>query len=271
MAKGLPRRVEPDEKVILHAQVLRSERISGSFQRVTITGEALTGYSPLGLDQWFRLFLPAPGHTDMRLPKNPGGLLGYAKFLTIPKSSRPALRNYTTRAFRPGTDAGALPELDIDFVLHGDDGFASAWASRARAGDEVAILDEGILYVPHEQTKRHLFVTDETGLPALAAVGESLPRDAVGDAILEVTDAADAQLVSLPDGMTLHLVQRGKAEKPGTAALARLKDLAPDLDGAYPFAIGESSLATGARRHLVAERGLAKELMTFCGYWKAGH
>ncbi|MFD1714912.1 siderophore-interacting protein [Amnibacterium flavum] len=271
MARGLPRRVEPDEKVILHAHVLRTERVSPSFQRVTITGEALRRYAPLGYDQWFRLFLPAPGHNDMKLPKNPGGLLGYARFLAIPKASRPALRNYTTRAYRHGVEGGALPELDIDFVLHGDEGFASGWAARAQPGDEVALLDEGILYVPHETTRRHLIITDETGLPALAAIGESLPRDAVGDAVLEVADRADAELMTLPAGMTLHVLERAEGLHPGSAALARVEELALDVDGLYPFAVGESSLATGARRHFVSERGLPKEQMTFCGYWKAGH
>ena len=36
------------------------------------------------------------------------------------------------------------------------------------------------------------------------------------------------------------------------------------------FAVGESKIATGARRYAVGERGVPKGNVTFCGYWKAG-
>jgi NADPH-dependent ferric siderophore reductase len=38
---------------------------------------------------------------------------------------------------------------------------------------------------------------------------------------------------------------------------------------ANAFAAGESKLATGARRHLVNDRGVPKSNITFCGYWRA--
>lgn len=269
MARGTARRVEPSEKTMLLAHVASSEKVSASFQRVTITGESLEHFTALGFDQWFRLFLPQPGHDDMRLPRNIG-LLGYARFLTIPKAERPALRNYTVSAFRPAS-AGSAAELDIDFALHGDDGFASRWAAHARVGDRVAILDEGILFVPPAGTRRHLIVTDETGLPALAGIGRSLPPDAVGDAVLEVLDASDAAALTLPPGLVLHLLIRAPGVAPGTLALAHLEAMTLETDGLYAFAIGESALATGARRHLVGERRVPKGHVTFCGYWKAGH
>jgi NADPH-dependent ferric siderophore reductase len=269
VARGTARRVEPAEKTMLLAEVSASEGVSPSFQRVTITGDSLEHFTPLGFDQWFRLFLPQPGHDDMRLPKSIG-LLGYAKFLTIPKAERPVLRNYTVAGFRPSSAASAA-ELDIDFALHGDDGFASRWAASARPGDRVAILDEGILFVPPEGTRRHLIVTDETGLPALAGIGRSLPGDAVGDAVLEVADPADAAQLVLPPGVILHLLVRGAGVAPGTLALAHLETMALDTEGLSAFAIGESALATGARRHLVGARGVPKGHVTFCGYWKAGH
>ena len=47
-------------------------------------------------------------------------------------------RSYTVRAFRAATR-----ELDIDFVLHGDFGPASTWATSAGIGDILAIAGPG--------------------------------------------------------------------------------------------------------------------------------
>ncbi|GIH97911.1 siderophore-interacting protein [Planobispora siamensis] len=61
----------------------------------------------MGYEQWFRLFLPVSGDSLTRLPGKPT-TLSYARYLTIPKSSRPVLRNYSVRAYRPEG-----PELDV--------------------------------------------------------------------------------------------------------------------------------------------------------------
>ena len=38
----------------------------------------------------------------------------------------------------------------------------------------------------------------------------------------------------------------------------------------HAYIVGEQALPTGARRHLVAERGLDKDHVSFCGYWRVG-
>ncbi|MCW4464996.1 siderophore-interacting protein [Glutamicibacter sp. MNS18] len=72
-----------------------------------------------------------------------------------------------------------------------------------------------------------------------------------------------------PDGVQVHWMVREPGQQPGAEALAALSRL--QLPGSlYAFAVGESALATGARRHLVGERGLPKANVTFSGYWKRG-
>jgi NADPH-dependent ferric siderophore reductase len=68
-----------------------------------------------------------------RLPKtlNP---LSYAKYLTIAKTTRQVLRNYSVRAYRPDGPDG--PELDVDFVLHGSAEHGTA--GRPRSGPAAA-------------------------------------------------------------------------------------------------------------------------------------
>jgi NADPH-dependent ferric siderophore reductase len=266
MSRGVERRIQPQEKTMLFAEVSGNVPISPSLRRITLTGEGLRDFAPLGFDQWFRLFLPQPGHEDMRLPRNLN-LLSYARFLTIPKRERPLLRNYTVSQFRPaGLDGQA--ELDVDFVVHGDEGFASRWAQNARPGSRVAILDEGILYVPPAGTERHLIIGDETALPAIAGILQSLGDEATGDVIVEVPDAGDLALLSAPPLMRVHGLVRAHGDRIGALSLARLSEVAVAPAGLYAFAIGESSIATGARRFLVSERRMPKEQVTFCGYWR---
>ena len=67
--------------------------------------------------------------------------------------------------------------------------------------------------------------------------------------------------------MTVHWVS---ARRPGRRPRwSRLRALDWPAGTPYAFAVGESTIATGARRYLVGERGVPKANVTFCGYWKA--
>ena len=79
-------------------------------------------------------------------------------------------RNFTVRAHRP-----EAAEIDVDFFLHGDNGRASAWAARARPGDTVGFAGPRLHWVPAEDADWTVLAADETGLPALLAILETLP------------------------------------------------------------------------------------------------
>lgn len=264
-------RRKPTTARALRLRVLRRTQIGPSFMRVTVGGGDIADFVPMGFDQWFRLFLPAPGAGLDRVPdKLTRG--SYAKYLLIPKAVRPTLRNYTVRAFRPDGTHG--PELDIDFVLHGSPqdgscGPAATWAQGCAPGDELAIIDEGIGFCAPEGHELRL-AADETGLPALAGVLASLPRDARGVAVVEVPHADDAQALDAPLGVEVRWVTRARpSDVPGAAALAAAREVPTPTGPVHAWVVGESALATGLRRHWVGA-GLAKRDIVFCGYWKAG-
>jgi NADPH-dependent ferric siderophore reductase len=249
---------------LVHAAVVRTERVTPHMMRVTLGGGDLARFEHRGFDQWFRLAVPV--HDDDRFDNLPVrfGFGGYLRYLALTKGTRPVIRNYTVRAFR----REAL-ELDVDFVVHGTDGVAAPWAARVAPGAEVAFIDQGCGWNP-VPADRVLLVADESGLPAVAGILRDLPRDARGDAIIELFDAADRQDVDAPAGVAVHWVERDAAAAPGALALPALRALDPGTDSVYAFAVGESSLSTGARRHLVGERGVPKRHVTFCGYWRRG-
>lgn len=267
--------VKPESSELIHLTVVRSERLSAHWIRVTLGGGEIEKFRPMGFDQWFRLFLPIGGDAGLdRVPAKANKMFGYLKFLRIPDGERPVMRNYSVRAYRAATaETGA--EIDVDFVLHGSAaegtaGPASRWAETCTPGEHVLIIDEGLTFNPQRGTQRVVLVGDETALPAISSICASLPADAVGTAIIEVPTAEDALDFPHPVGIALEWIIRPHDAQPGAIALETLaRTTLPDAPF-HAYAAGEQALASGVRKHLVGERGVDKHAVSFCGYWKIG-
>ncbi|MCX0270718.1 siderophore-interacting protein [Nocardia zapadnayensis] len=265
--------VKPEQRRICTAETLAAERIGDSFIRVTVGGTDLADFAPMGYDQWLRLFLPRDRNTGLRLPTAAENTLWYAQCLAMSSASRPLIRNYTVRGFRPAGAGffGEHAEIDVDFVAHGDSGPASAWAGRVRPGMPVGLLDEGIMYQAPAHTGWSLLVGDESALPAIAGVLRSAPRDLCGAAYIEVPHHTDIQDLGEPAGVRVHWLPRADSRvrigAPTTEAV-READL-PHGPG-YAFVAGEQQLVSGVRRHLVRDRGMDKSDITFSGFWRLG-
>ncbi|KJL45107.1 siderophore-interacting protein [Microbacterium trichothecenolyticum] len=270
-----PRLVKPETQGLVHLTVLRTERLSPHWLRVTLGGGEIDRFRPMGYDQWFRLFLPLGGDEGLeRLPAKANKMFGYLKYLRIPDGVRPVMRNYTVRAFRPAT-ATTGAEIDVDFVLHGSAadgtaGPASRWAESCQAGESVVVIDEGLTFNPDRGTDRVLLVSDETGLPAIAGICAALPSHATGLAIVEVPSAEDALDFPHPAGVTVRWIVRDHDVKPGTLALQALRQASIPDASSHAYIVGEQALATEGRRHLVGECGVPKDQVSFCGYWRVG-
>lgn len=267
--------VKPLSSELIHLSVLRTERLSAHWMRVTLGGGEIEKFLPMGFDQWFRLFLPIGGDAGLdRVPAKANRMFGYLKFLRIPDGERPVMRNYSVRAYRPATaDAGA--EIDVDFVLHGSAadgtaGPASRWAETCAPGEHVLIIDEGLTFNPQRGTDRVVLVGDETALPAIASICASLPATATGSAIIEVPSEEDALEFPHPAGIDVVWITRPHPAAPGSLALAALGEAALPDAPFHAYAAGEQALASGVRKHLVGERGVDKNTVSFCGYWKVG-
>lgn len=260
-------RIRPDVSELLILRVVRSQRLSPHFQRVTLGDGDIRRFRPMGFDQWFRLFIPVAEDSLSRLPTRLDSW-AYLKFLAIAKTSRPILRNYTVRAYRDDPVDG--PQLDVDFVLHQPAGPAARWAQTCKPGDPVAILDEGIGFNPPASVDDVRLVADESALPAVAGILASLPAHAHGYAIVEVPSGEDRQPIVAPDGVEVTWLARDDpSATPGVAALAAARELPLATAPFYGWVAGEQAFATGLRRHWVAA-GVPKDHIMFCGYWRAG-
>lgn len=242
------------------ARVLRTTPMTPHLTRITLGGPELTRFEAVGYDQCVRVFFPQPGQDEPVIP-NDGDW--YQAYQAIPEDRRPVLRNYTVRRFDPST-----LELDIDFVLHGDGGPASAWALRAAPGDLVGVCHDAASPRPPADTERLLLVADETGLPALSVILEELPAGHRADVFVEVGGPDDEIELAAGPGVEVTWLHRdGVAAGRSDVVVRTLRAAQPPVEGLYAWVAGEAGMAKEVRRYLVRDRGVAKRDVEFCGYW----
>ncbi len=131
---------EADQIRTFVTHVSAVEDIHPHLRQITFAGGDLTTFEPLGPDTFCYLLLPAPGRDTLGIDQS----FTWEQYSSgCRPEERPVGAYYTVRRWRP--DAA---ELDMLFVLHGDDGHASRWAARAKRGDEVALWGPRTAYHP---------------------------------------------------------------------------------------------------------------------------
>jgi NADPH-dependent ferric siderophore reductase len=254
------------------AAVVRTRRLGPSLVRITFGGEQLREFAGGGRDQSFSLFLPHPGQTEPLVPVERGDGW-FAAWRAMDPSVRAVMRSYTVCAQRP--EAG---EVDADFVLHGDTGPATRWARRARPGDRVRLLgprtadNKSVGFRPPPDTGRVLLAADETALPAVAGILAWLPAGTGARVWIEVPRAEDARpLPTAADAEITWLAREDFRQHGAVVDAVREAVLPEDVWGSpYAWVAGESGAVRALRRHLVAERGFARDRVAFSGYWRLG-
>ncbi|MFE2532416.1 siderophore-interacting protein [Streptomyces sp. NPDC059371] len=260
-------------------RVVRTRRLGPSLVRVTFGGPDLRDFHSDGRDQSLSLFLPHPGQSEPAVPVELGDDW-WQGWRELPDDVRAVMRSYTLRALRRDPD-----EIDIDFALHGlgpgaaaPAGPASRWASGAAPGDRVVLLgpavadNRAIRFRPPADADLVVLWGDETALPAVSAILESLPAGLRVRAWLEVPHAGDIQDLATPaEAEITWLVgdDHTAGERPLALDALRSAHL-PPAEAPYAWIAGESGCVRELRRHLVRERGIDRRRVTFVGYWRQG-
>ncbi|HEY2658363.1 MAG TPA: siderophore-interacting protein [Caulobacteraceae bacterium] len=175
-----------------------------------------------------------------------------------------AQRYYTIRRFDP-----AELRLDMDFVLHGH-GASARWLEALRPGDRIDALGPRGRTRLAGDVESHLFLGDETCIPAIFAMAETVPRGASATALIEVEDETDMQPLDTPANVTVEWhYRRGAAPADSSLVLDRLQALSPDPYSTHAYVIGETSQVRSLRHDLLA-RGFDKARITAEGYWRPG-
>ncbi|NNG40420.1 siderophore-interacting protein [Flexivirga sp. ID2601S] len=183
---------------------------------------------------------------------------------SFPPEAQPVLRTYTVQQVDDENR-----RIAIDFVVHGDEGVAGPWALAAKPGDPVTVLGPGGAYSPQAEVDFHLFVGDETALPAISAALRALPGSARGAIYVETADAADERDLDRPEGVSLTWVRRVGEDH---SALYDAVTSAPWPAGVVQvFVHGEAELTMKQLRpYLRKDRGVPADLASISGYWRHG-
>lgn len=221
-------------------QVAETREVTPRMRRVTLTGDALAG------------FAPEPGQ-DMI-------------FLLPDGSEQLGRRHYSIRGFDPSSR-----RLDIDVVIHSDSSPGAKWALTSRPGDEVLSFGPRGRNVVHPGADWRLFTGDESCIPPIFAMLESLPAGAKAHAFIEVQSDADRQPLNSAADVELTWISRdgAPAEPSSPRLIAAIAQFQLPAGIGHAYVLGETSTIRRQRHDLIA-RGLPKEQIFGEGYWRPG-
>ena len=175
------------------------------------------------------------------------------------------IRTYTVRDF----DADRL-ELDVDFVIHAEQGPASDWAQAAQPGDEMVILGPGPRKLVDYTADWFLLAGDMSALPAISANIEGMGTDAQGHVLLEIIDAADLQDLDFPKNLDVQWIVNPHPDSENTLLLDAVKSI-PFRDGRPSIWVaGEFSAVLAIRSYLKKEQGVDRRDLYVSSYWQMG-
>jgi NADPH-dependent ferric siderophore reductase len=222
----------------LDLEVAASAALTPHMQRLRLTAPQLADFSYL------------PGQDVM--------------LLVAAEGNRPVRRRYTIREL----DSRARL-LTLDIVLHGD-GPGERWVRSARPGDRIEGIGPRGKITTSPAADWHLFMTDESGLPAAFAMTEALPAGSRATLVIEIPSADDEQDLRGAASTRISWLHRMGAPAGDPVALA-----AEASEVEFPAGHGHAYLFGEARvvsrlREVLAGRGLAEEQMSPKAYWGLG-
>lgn len=248
---------------VTHAEVVGTQQLTPAMVRVTL---AAPGGGPLPItypghtDSYVKLALPRPG-SGVTSPFDPETVKD-----GLDPERWPVLRAYTIRHWYAETG-----RVDLDFVVHGDEGIAGPWAVHAQPGDRVQFHGPGGAYSPDPQADWHLLVGDESALPAIAAATETLDPAARAVVLLEVADESEEQPLNVSANTEVRWIHRNtSARAPGIDLVEAVRTLDHPPGRVHAFVHGDATFVKEIRSFLRFERGVPKEDLSASGYWRRG-
>lgn len=220
-------------------EVQHSQRITPNMQRITFGGSGLAGF--------------------------PEDIASAYLKLAFPLQDSVVTRSYTVRRFDPAT-----LELEMDFVVHGDPGIASAWAEQAAVGDTLQAGGPGPKKLLNLTGDWYLVIGDMSALPAIGANLAHLPEDARGYALIEILDDADRQPLEAPPGIEVRWIVNPEPQKSAETMMAAIKSLHWHAGQCEVWVAGELDMVRSVRSYLKGERAVTREYMYASSYWQQG-
>jgi NADPH-dependent ferric siderophore reductase len=286
---------------LFNVQLMHKSHVSPSLLSLVFGGPDVANMKCDSPDQRIKMLFPSE---DGSIPALPEHGQWYPLLLELPKEKRPIVRTYTLRHVDRERQ-----EVTVEFVSHGTEGPASAWAIGSQPGDKIQIVapnadypedSGGYEWTPPAGLHQGLIIADETALPAARGILELLAAQKTPpqiQAFFEVPEQGDcvdlsgfafAQIHWLPrqqanatHGECLLNAVREFVRVPATAGVVEevneeaegelLWDKATTASNSfYGWVAAESSVVKMLRRYLIGERGVNHDAINFMAYWSKG-
>jgi NADPH-dependent ferric siderophore reductase len=218
--------------------------VTDDYRRVTFSGPGL-GQLRFRPGQDLMLRIPGPG------PGPDGGITN---------------RRYTIRAADPGAAT-----VTIDMVVHGD-GPGAQWAARATPGDVLEAIGPRGKVVIDDTADWHLLIGDETALPGMSIMAESLAPDVPAVMVIELPEHVQGHDPGVPAGeaLVIEWVERGDAPPGDADRLVAAAGQVPFPSGrAHAYVAGEMKVVRAVTAALMG-RGLDRSDIDAKAYWRRG-
>ena len=244
----------------MFAEVIDVDRITPGLIRVLFAGGDLDDFEPTGFtDQYINGYF-VPANATYSVPFDLDEVRGLGDDL------RPRPRRFTVR--RWDKDAKILT---IDFVVHGDTGYAGPWAKRATRGDKLQFKGPNGSYSPNPDVDWHFFAGDETAIPSISASLETLSSNDHCVVFL-VVDSMEFEMPLHSDAsVDLKWLHRKNSPDPSSLLLAAIKEF-NFLEGTFDvFVHGEAGEVRELRKYLLNEKLIDPETASISPYWRRNH
>jgi NADPH-dependent ferric siderophore reductase len=179
---------------------------------------------------------------------------------------------FTNRRYTIRTADTEAATVTVDMVVHGD-GPGARWAAQAGEGDRLDAIGPRGKVALDDNADWHLFIGDETALPGMSIMAESLPPDMPAVMVIEVPEHVEGLDPAVPTdrAVVIRWVERGDAE-PGEAArlMAAAAEVPfPQNGRGHAYVAGEMKVVRAVTAQLTA-RGLDPAAIDGKAYWRRG-
>lgn len=241
--------------------VLRKAYITPYYIRVFFTSDQIAALSEATVGIHNKIFIPRQRGGEVLFPEH-DPVTG--RWKAMEEGKKNIVRTYTHR----GIDL-AKQELWIDFVAHGDEGPASAWAISATEGDRIGVMMSGGEMKLFPKVENYILIGDATAIPVLSVILSELDATARGKCIIEVHGPQDEQHLETCANIDIMWVHNEHPHE-GSQLAAVSKSLPLPTASRFAYVAAEFTVVKEIRHYLRKDNLWLRDEVDAYSYWKRG-